>query len=115
QAVFLQVGVVGVARTEGLGDFGIVLAALVGVADQQADGGAGGPSFVDTRKVFDLVFFLALGHVAAGAGAAPVEVRLDIGFRQVQPRGATVNHAADGRPVRFAEIGDREKSSEGVA
>ena len=73
QAVLLQVGVVGVARAEGLRDLAVVLAALVGVADQQADRRAGGLAFVDAREDLHPVRFLALGDVAAGArdGAGP--------------------------------------------
>ena len=115
QAVLLQVGVVGVAGAEGLRDLAVVLAALVGVADQQADRRAGGLALVHAREDLDLVLFLALRDVAAGAGAAPIEVGLDVGFRQLHAGRAAVDHAADRRPVRLAEVGDREERAEGVA
>jgi len=45
------------ARAELLGDGGVILAALVGVADQQRDGGAGGAAFVDAGQNLDVVGF----------------------------------------------------------
>mmetsp|Transcript_6445 Transcript_6445/g.26503 ORF Transcript_6445/g.26503 Transcript_6445/m.26503 type:complete len:304 (+) Transcript_6445:1709-2620(+) len=48
QAVFAPVGVVGMARAKGIEEVAVVLAALVGVLDQQADRRAGGQALVDT-------------------------------------------------------------------
>jgi hypothetical protein len=53
--------------------------------------------------------------VAAGAGAAAVQVGLDVGLAQGHAGRAAVDHAADGRAVGFTEIGDCEKGAEGVA
>jgi hypothetical protein len=44
-AVFVVVGVVGVGRAEQVLDRRVVLGLLVGVANQQADRGAGGAAF----------------------------------------------------------------------
>ena len=44
-AVFVPIGVVGMARAELLGDVAVVAAALVGVADEEGDGRAGGAPF----------------------------------------------------------------------
>jgi hypothetical protein len=41
--------------------------------------------------------------VARGAGLAPVELGLDVGLADRQPRRTAVHHAADGRAVGFAE------------
>ena len=49
-AVLAPVGVVGVAGAEGVEDVAVVLAALVGVLDQQADGRAGGDALVDAGQ-----------------------------------------------------------------
>src|SRR5690606_28150861 len=69
-AVLLQVGVVGMARTERLRDVAVVLAARVLVADQQRDRGAGGLPLVHAGENLDLVGLPSLRHVARGAGAA---------------------------------------------
>ena len=76
--VFVPVGVIGVTRAETGGDIAIVFAALVGITDQEGDGGAGGFTFEYAGEDFDLVGFAALGNVAAGAGFAPVEIGLDV-------------------------------------
>ena len=57
----------------------------------------------------------ALRDMARGAGLAPVEVGLDIGFAQLHARRATIDDAADGRAVRFAEGGDGEQGAESVS
>ena len=44
-AVFMPIGVVGMAGAELLGDIAVVAAALVGVADEEGDGRAGGAPF----------------------------------------------------------------------
>ena len=115
QAVFVQVGVVGVTGAEGVQDIAVVLAALVGVLDQQTDRRACGLAFVNAGEDFDRIGLVALRHVPAGAGPAAVQVVLDVGFSQIHPWRAAVDHAADGRAVGFTEVGDCEKLSEGVA
>jgi hypothetical protein len=52
--------------------------------------------------------------MAARAGATPVEVGLDVGFGERHARWAAIDHAADGRPVTFAEVGDTEEVAEGA-
>lgn len=114
-AVFVPVGVVGVAGAELAGDCTVVFAALVGVADEEGDGGAGGCAFKHAGEDFHLVGFAALGNVAAGAGFAAVEVGLDVGFAEGEAGRAAVDDAADARAVAFAEGGNGEELSEGVA
>ena len=46
--------------TEFVGDVGIVLGALIGVFDQQADGGSGGHTFENAGQDSDLVRLAAL-------------------------------------------------------
>src|SRR6185503_8342363 len=53
QAVFLQVGVIGVAGTEGVGERAVVLAFLVFVPDEKADRSARGPAFENAREDLD--------------------------------------------------------------
>src|SRR5471032_2686285 len=64
---------------------------------------------VTQRQYLDRVGFLALRHVARSARFAAVQLRLDIGFRQDQARRAAVDHAADGRTMRFAESGNSKQ------
>src|SRR5690606_40200415 len=97
-AVLLQVGVVGMARTERLRDVAVVLAARVLVADQQRDRGAGGLPLVHAGENLDLVGLPSLRRVARGAGAAPVEIGLDVGLRKRQAGRTTVDHAAERGP-----------------
>ena len=115
EAVFLRVGVVGVAGAEGLGDVAVVLAALVFVADQQRDRRAGGLAFVHAGEDFHRIGFAALGDVARGAGLAAVEIMLDVGLGERHAGRAAVDHAADGGAVRFAENGDTEQFAECAA
>ena len=114
-AVFVPVAVVGVAGAELLGDGAVVFAALVGVADQQGDGSAGGFALEDAGKDFHAVGFAALGNVAAGAGFAAVEIGLDVVCTKRQAGRAAVDNAADGFAVAFAKSGDAEQLSERIA
>ena len=115
-AVLAPVGVVGVARAEGVEDVPVVLAALVGVADQQRDRGAGGDAFVDAGQDLDRVRLVALRHVARGAGPAPVELDCWMSAsHRAQAGRAAVDHAADRRAVRFAEIGHAKEFAEGAS
>ena len=93
---------------EGLQDVAVVLAPLVGVFDEQADGGAGGSAFVHARQNFDRIRLVALGDEFGGAGTAAIQIRLDVGFAQRHARWAAINYAANGRAVGFTEIGDCE-------
>jgi hypothetical protein len=115
QAVFAPVGVVGMARAEGLQDVAVVLAALVGVLDQQANRRAGGQALVHAREDLHRIGLVALGNEFTGAGATPVQIGLDVGLAQGQARRAAVDHAANGRAMGFTKVGDRKKLSKGIA
>ena len=80
-------------------DGAIVLAALVGVGDVNADGGAGGCAFKDTGEELDAVIFLTRGDVARGAGFAPVKFALDGVKVKRDARRSAIEDAADGRAV----------------
>src|ERR1700730_6829050 len=60
------------------------------------------------------VRLLALGGEARLAGAAAIEIALDLFSRQRDQRRAAVDHAADRNPVAFAEGRDPEHVAEGV-
>ena len=82
---------------------------------EQADRRAGRASFEHARQDAHLVGLLALAGVPRSAGAPPLQLRLDVLLRQLQPRRAAVDDAAERRPVAFAEGRDGEELAEGVA
>ena len=110
-AVLVPIGVVGMAGTEGIDDAAVILAALVLVADDEADGCAGGLAFEHAGQDFDSVGFLALRNVARSAGLASVQLYLQIGLAQLQPRRATIHYTADSGSVRFAERSQGEQGA----
>jgi purine-binding chemotaxis protein CheW len=103
------------AGAEGLQQVAVVLAALIGIADEQGDGCAGGAAFEHPREDLDLVSLLALGHVAAGAGAAAVQLGLDVGLAEHHAGWAAVDDTTNGGTMAFAEVGDREEQTDGRA
>ena len=115
QAVLAPVGVVGMTGAKGVEQVGVVAAARILVADHQRDRRAGGHALVQARQDLDGVGLVALRHVAAGAGAAAVEVGLDVGLAQRHAGWAAVDHAADGRAMALAEVGDAKQVAEGAA
>ena len=115
QAVLLEIGEIRVPGAEGVEQVAVVLAALVGVVDQQRNRRAGGAAFEHAAQNLHRVGFVALGHMAAGARAAPVQVALDVRLGQLHARRAAVNHTPDCRAVGFAKVGDRKKLSKGVS
>ena len=105
-AVLLQIRIVGMAGPESIGDIAVIFTALIFVADQKRDRGAGGLAFEHAGEYLYRIGFFALRHMARGAGFAPVEIDLQIFGAQAQARRATIHHAADGRAVGFAEVGN---------
>ena len=118
-AVFDVVGVAGVAGPVLVLDVGIVLRALVDVLDQERDRRAGRHLAAvvigeDAGQDLHRVRLLALRGEARLAGPALVEIALDVGGLERDQRRAAVDHAADRRPVAFAEAGEPEQMAEGV-
>ena len=113
--IFLEISEVRMPGAEGVEQVAVVLAALVGVVDQQRNRRAGGAAFEHAAQNLHRVGFVALGHMAAGARAAPVQVALDVRLGQLHARRAAVNHTPDRRAVGFAKVGDRKKLSKGVS
>src|SRR5471032_2064313 len=111
----MPVGVVGVAGTEALGDVAVILAALVLVADQQRDRRAGGDALVHARQYLHRVRLLALRHMARRARLATVQLGLDVGLGQGQTRRAAVDHATDGRAMRFAKSTHSKQLAKSIA
>ena len=114
-AVLVPVRIVGMARTESLGDRAVVLRALVLVADQERDRRARGPPFEHPRQDLDAVRFAALSDMARGPWFAPVEFGLDLGGRDLETGRASVDDAADRRTVGFAERGNAKEQAVIVA
>ncbi len=102
-------------RAEQVLDRRVVLGLLVGVADQQANGAAGGATFEHAGKNLDFVGLLALGSMAAGAGLAAVEVTLQVFQRQLEAWRAAVDNGDQRRAMAFARGGDSEQLAEGIA
>ena len=99
---------VGVARPKGLKNVAVVFTALISVSYQQRYRRASGFALVHARQNLNCVRLIALRDVAAGAGAAAVQVGLNVRLAQRHTRRAAVNHAANGRAVGFTKIGDCE-------
>src|SRR5690606_41474811 len=106
---FVPVRVIGMAGAEGLDDIAVVATALVGIANQQTDGRAGGVAFKNTRQNRYLIGLATLRDVPRCTGPASIELFLNVGGIECQPRRAAIDHATDGRAMRFAEIGDTEQ------
>src|SRR5688572_15147024 len=92
-AVFLLIGVIGVARPKAILDLRVVAALLVDVLDEQADRRARRAPFEHAGEDLHLIRLLALRDVARAAGTAPIEILLNIGFRQLETGRAAVDDA----------------------
>ena len=64
ETVFLRIGIVGMPRTERLGDVAVILAALILVTDQEGDRRPGTAPFKDARQDLDAVRLTPLSDVA---------------------------------------------------
>ena len=114
-AVLVPVGVIGMPRPELIGDARVVLAARVGVADQQRDRRAGGLALVHAGKNLDLVRFMPLRGMPTAPGRTALQVVAELGSLDRQAGRAPVDHATDRRPVAFAKRGDGEELAERIA
>src|SRR5690606_27247050 len=89
--------------------------ALIDVLDEEADRRAGRHALEHAREDSHLVGLFALRDEARAAGGAAVEIALDVRFRKLEPRRATVDDRRERRTVAFAARRDREHSPEAVA
>ena len=108
-AVFGVVGVVGVAGAVFAGHFGVGFGAGVLVTDHDGDGGAEGEPVEDAGEDFAAVEFLARGDDVALAGAAAVEVELDVFCGEGESGWAAVDDDADATAVAFTPCGNSEE------
>ena len=108
-AVFGVVGVVGVGRAVGGLHLRVGGGALVGVADEDADGGAGGEAVFDAAEDFGFVSFFAGSDDFALAGATAVEFFLEVLDREGDFRGAAVNDDTNTGTVGFSPSGNAKE------
>src|SRR5262245_18398342 len=120
QALFDEIGVVGVAWAELVLDLAVVLRPRVHVLDLERDRRAGRHLLSarlvgeNAREDAHLVELFALGGVARLARAPLVEIGLDVGDVELDAGRAAIDHAADRRTEAFAPGGDAEEMAETV-
>src|SRR5207248_2964423 len=108
-------GVVGVAGAVLVLDVAVVLAALVGVAEQDADRRAVGATLEDARPNLRLVVLAALRDDLRLPRAPPAQVGQQVLDAQRQARRAAVDDDQVAGAVADAGGGDAEQLAEGVA
>ncbi len=84
----------------------------VRIAHHDGNGRAESAALEDAGKDLALVGLLARGDDVALAGAAAVEVWLDVGLGKRQPRRAAINHHANAPAMGFPPGGNAEYFSE---
>lgn len=115
-AVLLEVGPIRMAgagvQVDGL--VAVVLGALVLVGHGEEDGRAERAAVLDARVDRHAVLFVARRGDGGLAGAATVELGLDVGFGEGDVRGAVVDDARDGLAVGFTRAGKdvRDRNSD---
>ena len=114
-AVFLLIRVVRVSGAEAVLDLVVVPRARVGVLDQDADRRAGRVPFEHAREDAHLIGLAPLADEMRGAGAAAIDVLLQVRLTQREARRTAVDDASHGGPVALAEGGHREQPADGVA
>ena len=102
-------------RPEGILDVGVILRTLVGVVDQQADGGSRGAPVEYAGQDAHLVGLAPLGGKPRGARFAPVQIALQVTGGQLQAGRAAVDDASQGGAVTLAKAGDCEQFADCIA
>ncbi len=107
------------SRPELVLDVGVVLAALVDIVDQQADGGARGHLLAGlvgkhARQQAHRIGLAALGGEARLARPALVEEHLNVLCRQRDAGRAAIDNAADRWAVAFTPGGDPKQMAKRV-
>ena len=114
-AVFLQISKIRVSGAESAAQIVVIARLGVGVADENANGRAGGFSFKDAGDDFGAVGFAPLRHISRCAGAAAVQIALHIVFGKGNAGRTAVYDASQRRAVAFAESADAKQFSESIA
>jgi hypothetical protein len=100
---------------ESVHDLGIVLGALIGVVNDQADGRAGGPTLEQARQNLYLVGLAPLGGMPGFTRFTPIQIMLQVGVGERQARRAAVDDTADSWAVTFSKARNRKEFSETVS
>src|SRR5690606_32407699 len=104
----------GVAGPEQVLQLVVVARARIRVLDQETDRRTGRAALEHAREDPHLVVLASLARELRGTGAAPVDVRLQVGRGELEPRRATVDDAAERGTVALAEGRHREQLAEGI-
>ena len=99
EAVLLIEAVIGVTRTEHVGDVRVVLTVLITVPDHHRDRRTGRLSLEDTREDLDPVVLLPLGGLQILTRLPPVHIRLDVLDGQCEASRAAIDDDAECRSV----------------
>ncbi|MPN42639.1 hypothetical protein SDC9_190196 [bioreactor metagenome] len=92
----------------------VIPAALVGVADQHGERGAGGDAVHEAGEDFDRVALLPHGADFGLPRAAAVEVALNQSAVQLDSCRNSVDDGAQPEAVRLAESGDAKNAAKGA-
>ncbi len=113
--ILFMVGIVGMGGSEEASEVLVVLGMMVGVAHDEADGGAGGLSFEHAAQQFHTVCLLARSGEVALAGTAAVQLMLDESHVYGNAGGHPVDDTANGKAMAFAKRGQGENVSKRVS
>src|SRR2546423_6202536 len=100
--------------TKAVLDLLVVARACIRVLNENADGRAGRDTLKHTRQDSDLVALTALTHEVRRPRPAPIDIRLQVGFRERHARRTAVDDAAHSRAVALAKRRDCEQLAYGV-
>jgi hypothetical protein len=114
-SVLRLVGEVGMGRPKSILEISIVLWSGVFVAYQKCNRRPEASGLKNSGQDFAAILFFPLGRDAALAGAAPVELTLNIALQDFDPGRAAIDYDANPAPMRFTEGCHPKKLAKGVA
>src|SRR5262245_3609928 len=109
QTVFLLIRVIGVSGPKAITDLLVVVGALVGVLDDEADRRSGRAALENAGQDPHPVRLAPLARITGRSGAASVDVALDIVLGELKIGRTTIDDAAERGPVALAEARDGEQ------
>ncbi len=114
-AIFGEICVVGMRRPELGGHLRIRFGTRIFIADPQANRGAQGLAIEDAGEDLHRVRFPAWRDNFGLPRTPAVEVRLNVGFAQSEPRRAAIHHHAHTAAVRFTPGRNPKQMAESIA
>ena len=99
------------ARTVVAGNLTVIFGMLILVSYQHGNRSACGPSLEHAGKNLHGITLTSLGCKTALSRFSPVQVPLNIFFRQRQTGGTTVHYHTDAGPVGLSPSGHRQNSA----